>query len=55
MCVQVFFWDLKAIRHFMQEFYPWFMPTLDSYDVEVKKADAARPFILYKLGGYAAC
>ena len=49
--VQIFFWDLPAIEQFMGEYYPEFMPTLNSYNMEVKKADAARAFILHKLGG----
>ena len=31
--------------------YPWFWETFQSYDMEVKKADAARVFILHCYGG----
>ena len=40
-----------TILKFMESFYPSFLPVLNSYNHEVKKADAARPFILHKLGG----
>ena len=35
----------------IQEHYPWFWGTFQSYDMEVKKADAARVFILHRHGG----
>ena len=35
----------------IQTHYPWFMDTFQGYDMEVKKADAARVFILHRYGG----
>lgn len=35
----------------IQAHYPWFWGTFQTYDMEVKKADAARVFILHRLGG----
>ena len=35
----------------VQEHYPWFWDTFQAFDMEVKKADAVRVFILHRFGG----
>jgi mannosyltransferase OCH1-like enzyme len=34
--------------------YEWFLPIFESYDVNIKRIDMVRPFILYKYGGVYA-
>jgi mannosyltransferase OCH1-like enzyme len=47
-------WDDADNRRFVQEEFAWFLPTYDSYDVEIKRADAIRYMFLYKYGGIYA-
>ena len=47
-------WDDDDNRRFIAEHYPWFLETYDSYDMNIKRADAVRYFYLYKYGGIYA-
>jgi mannosyltransferase OCH1-like enzyme len=44
-------WTDKDNRDFIKEEYPWFIPTYDNYDVNIKRVDAVRYFLLYHYGG----
>lgn len=44
-------WDNTSSRDFIAQHYPFFLPTYDSYDVPIKRADALRYFILHHQGG----
>ncbi len=44
-------WSTKTSREFLQENYPWFVPTYDSYPYVVMRADAIRYFVLSHYGG----
>lgn len=44
-------WTDKMAHDFMEKEYPWFLPTFDSYEYPIERADAIRYFILYKYGG----
>ena len=48
------FWTDADNRALIENDYPWFLPTYDAYDVPIKRADAARYFILHKFGGIYA-
>ena len=41
-------------RAFMKDHYPWMLPLYDSYDENIKRADAVRYFLLYHYGGVYA-
>lgn len=41
-------------RDFVSQHYPWFLPTYDSYDESIKRADAVRIFLLHHFGGVYA-
>lgn len=47
-------WDDDDNRRFIAQHYPWFLETFDSYDMNIKRADAVRYFYLYKYGGIYA-
>jgi hypothetical protein len=47
-------WDDADNRRFVAEKFSWFLPTYDSYDVEIKRADAIRYMFLYTYGGIYA-
>lgn len=47
-------WDDADNRRFVAEKFPWFLATYDSYDVEIKRADAIRYMYLYTYGGIYA-
>lgn len=47
-------WDDLDNRRFVSENFSWFLPTYDSYDVEIKRADAIRYMVLYTYGGIYA-
>ena len=47
-------WDDADNRAFVKEHFAWFLPTYDSYDKEIKRADAIRYMFLYKHGGIYA-
>ncbi len=47
-------WDDSDNRAFVEKEFPWFLKTYDSYDREIKRADAIRYMYLYKYGGIYA-
>lgn len=47
-------WDDADNRRFVVENFRWFLPTYDSYDKEIKRADAIRYMFLYVYGGIYA-
>lgn len=47
-------WDDADNRRFVAEKFQWFLPTYDSYDAEIKRADAIRYMYLYTYGGIYA-
>jgi mannosyltransferase OCH1-like enzyme len=47
-------WDDADNRAFVKKHFAWFLPTYDSYDKEIKRADAIRYMFLYKYGGIYA-
>jgi mannosyltransferase OCH1-like enzyme len=47
-------WDDADNRRFVAEKFQWFLPTYDSYDKEIKRADAIRYMYLYTYGGIYA-
>ncbi|KAJ2902671.1 glycosyltransferase family 32 protein [Zalerion maritima] len=44
-------WSDKDSREFLEERYPWFLPTWDTYQYPVQRADAIRYFALHHYGG----
>jgi len=48
------FWDDAANRAFVAKHFAWFLPTYDSYEKEICRADAVRYCYLYKYGGVYA-
>ena len=44
-------WDEKMGLDLIKEHYPWFLKTYEKYDVEIKRIDAIRYFILFHYGG----
>lgn len=44
-------WTDEKSREFIAEEYPWFLPTFDSYDYTIQRADAIRYFVLAHYGG----
>ena len=47
-------WDDADNRTFVKKYFAGFLPTYDSYDKEIKRADAIRYMFLYKYGGIYA-
>ena len=47
-------WDDNDNREFVSTHFPWFLATYESYDVEIKRADAIRYMFLYTYGGIYA-
>jgi mannosyltransferase OCH1-like enzyme len=47
-------WTDEDLDSFIETEYPWFYDTYMSYDVNIKRIDAARYFILYHYGGMYA-
>ena len=47
-------WDDADNRRFVEEKFPWFLPTYDGYNAEIKRADAIRYMFLYTYGGIYA-
>ena len=45
-------WTDRLSRQFIQEHYPWFLSTLDSYPYSIQRADSIRYFVLYHYGGF---
>jgi mannosyltransferase OCH1-like enzyme len=48
------FWTDVDNRKLIQEDFPWFLETYDSYAHPISRADAARYFIIFKYGGLYA-
>ncbi|KAK9842970.1 hypothetical protein WJX74_004991 [Apatococcus lobatus] len=48
---QVMFWDMPAVLRLLQDHYPWFLRTFQSYRRRVQQGDAIRYFILNTHGG----
>jgi mannosyltransferase OCH1-like enzyme len=48
------FWDDAANRAFVAKHFAWFLPTYDSYEKEICRADAVRYCYLYQFGGVYA-
>lgn len=44
-------WDEGMAHEFMEENYPWFLPTYDAYPLRMMRIDALRYFFLYHYGG----
>jgi len=47
-------WDDEDLLEFITENYPWFLKTYNSYDVNIKRYDISRIFLLYHYGGIYA-
>jgi len=47
-------WNDEDLDDFIKTKYPWFYDTYTGYDVNIKRFDAARYFILYEYGGMYA-
>lgn len=45
------FWSDKKIQEFLEQNYPWFLPTFESYEYHIQRVDSIRYFILYHYGG----
>ena len=44
-------WTDEDNRNFIKNNYPWFLKTYDSYDINIKRIDAVRYFLLHHFGG----
>ena len=44
-------WDEKSGLELIKNYYSWFLNTYNKYDVEIKRIDAIRYFILFHYGG----
>jgi len=44
-------WTDEKARQLIETKFPWFLSQYDSYDVNIKRIDVARYFILYEYGG----
>ena len=44
-------WSDTMNRSFIKEHYSWFLPIYDGYDVNIKRVDAIRYFLLFHFGG----
>jgi inositol phosphorylceramide mannosyltransferase catalytic subunit len=49
---QHYFWDEAKSRIFIQEKYPWFLETYDSYPYWIQRCDVIRYFLLHYYGGF---
>jgi len=45
------YWYDDELNKFIESDFPWFLEMFNSYDVNIKRIDMIRPFILYKYGG----
>lgn len=45
------FWDIDKSKEFLKNNYPWFLPTYEGYDVNTKRVDSMRYFLLHHFGG----
>ncbi|KAL7540663.1 hypothetical protein ACHAXR_010280 [Thalassiosira sp. AJA248-18] len=48
------FWSDDDNRNLIQQYYPWFLETYDSYPAPIQRADAARYFAVLHFGGIYA-
>ena len=47
-------WTDESARELIEKHYIWFLPTYDNYDLNIKRADSSRYFILHHMGGIYA-
>lgn len=47
-------WTDESARDLIAKHYSWFLPTYDNYDLNIKRADSSRYFILHHMGGIYA-
>lgn len=47
-------WDDKELEEFIAEYYPWFLDIYKCYDVNIKRYDISRIFLLHHYGGIYA-
>ncbi|KAL6406692.1 mannosyl phosphorylinositol ceramide synthase SUR1 [Ilyonectria robusta] len=45
-------WTDDTARNLIEESYPWFLPTYDSYPYAIQRVDAIRYFVIYHFGGF---
>lgn len=45
-------WTDDTARNFIEESYPWFLSTYDSYPYAIQRVDAIRYFVIYHFGGF---
>ena len=45
-------WNSSAARDLLEEHYPWFVETYDSYEHPIQRVDAIKYFVLYHYGGF---
>jgi len=45
------YWYDDELYKFIESDFPWFLDIFNSYDINIKRIDMIRPFILYKYGG----
>ena len=48
---QCLLWDDADNRQFIAEQFPWFLPVYDDFPAAICRADAVRPFFLFRYGG----
>ena len=48
------YWYDDELDKFIETEFPWFLDIFKAYDVNIKRIDMIRPFILYKYGGIYA-
>lgn len=44
-------WNTTAARGLLEQHYPWFIPTYESYSHPIQRVDAMKYFVLYHYGG----
>lgn len=48
------FWTDLELRRLIQESYPWFLSIYDNYPEAIQRVDAARCFLMHRIGGVYA-
>ena len=48
---QYVLWTDDMNRNFIQQYFPYFLPTYDGYEKNIQRVDAVRYFVLYQFGG----
>ena len=51
---QCLLWDDADNRRFIAEQFPWFLALFDNFPAAIHRADAIRPFFLFRYGGFYA-